>query len=825
MTADLRADSELEIAHVLFTDIVGYSRLPVDAQSELVRELNQVVRNTAQFQKAEAAGKLIRIPTGDGIALAFFTTPDAPVRCAVEISKASVEHPELRLRMGIHSGPVDAVSDVNDRSNVAGAGINMAQRVMDCGDAGHILLSKRIADDLAQYSKWQPHLHDLGEAEVKHGVRLAVVNFYGEDFGNEKTPEKLERAQREQEDVTRVVASSAKRKRRLEFAGAAAFALILLGIGFWIRQRMPQSSSAIAVPEKSIAVLPFDNFGDEKENAYFADGVQDDILTDLAKVADLKVISRKSVAQFRGGTKGAREIGQALGVGHLLEGSVRKAAGRIRITVQLIDTRTDQHLWAETYDRDLADIFAIQSELAQKIASALKAALSPAEKAAIEKEPTQDLEAYDLYLRARSLLNTFGMLAEARDKNLDEAEKLLEQALARDPNFLLAHCLMSDVQRSFYWKENKSTARLARAQAEVDTAMRIAPESGEAHLARAVLYYAAIDRDMPYRPGHQERALEELKIASSKLPGNVDVTDLLASIEEDRGQWKEALRDYEKAAQLNPRDPDQTQALIDYYVEFRRYADAETLIARTMTSIAEQSTGGLWRTKSAIALERGDTKAAMAALTASPNWKFRTTSYKREMADILMFERKYDEALKVLEDTDEIAGRPLQASAVIAPFKNNPWLEGRCFKTLGTVLRAQGQQEKARTAFDRAHKDFFEWLTVKDPQEPYALAWIAVLDAGAGRKEQALREGTHAAEVWPLPANPRNGAIVARELAVVYAWTGEREAAIRQLQAIVQTPAALNAGDLKLNPEWDDLRADPRFDKIATEAVEPVHIE
>ncbi|MDB6147663.1 MAG: serine/threonine protein kinase with repeat [Spartobacteria bacterium] len=583
--------------------------------------------------------------------------------------------------------------------------------------------------------------------------------------------------------------------------------------------------SAVSISEKSIAVLPFDTFSDEKENAYFADGVQDDILTDLANVADLKVISRRSVAQYRGSTKDVREIGQALQVAHVLEGTVRKIGGKLRITAQLIDTRTEAQTWGEKYERDLADIFAIQSEISKTIVAKLKATLSPAEKAAIEKEPTQDLEAYDLYLRARSLLNTFGMLGEVREKNLAESEKLLEQALSRDPNFLLAHCLMSDVQRSFYWKENKSAARLARAQAEVDSAMRIAPESGEAHLALAVLYYAALDRDMPYRPGRQDRALEELKIVAGKLPGNVDATALLAAIEDDRGQWKDALRDYEKAVQLDPRDPDQADALIQFYFKFRRYADAERLITRTMTSIPEQSTGALWRTKAAIARARGDTKASMAALKASPNRKFGTTSYRREEAELLMFERKYPESLQVLEGLDEIAGRPLNPNAVIAPFKNNPWLEGRCFKTLGTLFRLQGHQDKARTAFDRARKDFSEWLTVKDPHEPYALAWIAVLDAGAGRKEQALREGAHAAEVWPLPANPRNGAIVAREVAVIYAWAGEREKAIRQLQAIVQTPESVDAGDLKLNPEWDDLRADPRFEKIVIDAAQPIKID
>src|SRR5216117_2804100 len=284
MAAEIKKEIQLEIAHVLFIDIVGYSKLSINEQRGSVDELTQIVRATEQFQKAEAANRLIKIATGDGMALVFYTSTEAPVHCAVEISRALKEHPRLQLRMGIHSGPVSGVVDVNERANLAGAGINMAKRVMDCGDAGHILLSKHVAEDLEEYQKWRPFLHDLGSCEVKHGGRVSVVNLYDDQFGNAKLPRRFETVQ--------------KRRRRLRWAATAAallaLAAIVAGIAMFSRYRV---RSTLAAPEKSIAVLPFENLSEEKANAYFADGVQDEILTDLAKVADLKVISRTSVMQ------------------------------------------------------------------------------------------------------------------------------------------------------------------------------------------------------------------------------------------------------------------------------------------------------------------------------------------------------------------------------------------------------------------------------------------------------------------------------------------------------------------------------------------------
>src|SRR5215475_12401800 len=390
MAAETKKEIGLEIAHVLFIDIVGYSKLLIDEQRDYLHTLNEVVRETDSFRAAEAAGKLTRLPTGDGMALVFATTPDAPVSCALQVSKALRSHPELRVRMGIHSGPVSGITDVNERSNIAGAGINLAQRVMDCGDAGHILLSKHVADDLEQYRQWRSHLHDLGECEVKHDVRVHVVNFYTDELGNQAVPAKFQQ-----------IKAIGRRSRSWIAATLIIVAALAAAAGFYIFSHRIGSTPIL---EKSVAVLPFENLSSDKENAYFTDGVQDEILTDLAKIADLKVISRTSVMQYKSGlARNLRKIGEELGVAHVVEGSVQRAANKVRVSAQLIDVRNAAHLWGQTYDRDLADVFAIQSEIARAIADQLHAKLSPTEKAAIEQPPTQDLAAFDLYTRAKTL--------------------------------------------------------------------------------------------------------------------------------------------------------------------------------------------------------------------------------------------------------------------------------------------------------------------------------------------------------------------------------------------------------------------------------------
>ena len=330
MPSEHSPDVKFEIGHVLFIDIVGYSKLLINQQSEQMQNLREIVRGTEEFRTAEAEGKLLRLPTGDGGALVFRTSPEAPVRCALEISKDLKKHPELRVRMGIHSGAVNEITDLNEQANIAGAGINIAQRIMDCGDAGHILLSRHVAEDLEQYRQWQPYLHDLGECEVKHGVRVHAINLYTDNIGNPEVPEKF-----------KPVAAGARRAvaERRRVSPSIIAILILVGIVsflFWERGKPKTSAPLSTIPAKSIAVLPFENLSEEKANAFFTDGVQDEILTDLAKIADLKVISRTSVMQYKSGVaRNLRKIGEELGVAHVVEGSVQRAANKSRVNAQL----------------------------------------------------------------------------------------------------------------------------------------------------------------------------------------------------------------------------------------------------------------------------------------------------------------------------------------------------------------------------------------------------------------------------------------------------------------------------------------------------------
>src|SRR5438876_5876337 len=336
---------KLEIGHVLFIDIVGYSKLLITEQSELLRRLSDVVRETEQFRRAEAQGKLVRLPTGDGMALVFRNSPEAPVQCALELSKRLKSHPELPVRMGIHSGPVNEVADVNERINIAGAGINIAQRVMDCGDAGHILLSKRVADDLEQYPQWREHLHELGECEVKHGARVSVVNLYTDDLGNPELPEKFKQAVVTRKTTAAVSGSAAKSAgRRWAMIGSAVLIIAAVAIGLFLQlgthlrgvrqnavaEQGHPGGASLPISEKSIAVLPLENLSEEKENAFFTDGIQDELLSNLSKIKDLKVISRTSVMQYKTAiTRNLREIARQLGVSNVVEGSVRRSGNHI----------------------------------------------------------------------------------------------------------------------------------------------------------------------------------------------------------------------------------------------------------------------------------------------------------------------------------------------------------------------------------------------------------------------------------------------------------------------------------------------------------------
>src|SRR5438094_1789202 len=396
MAADATKEIQFEIGHVLFIDIVGYSKLLINEQSEQIQTLRKIVRGAEQFRLAEAEGKLLRLPTGDGGALVFRTTPEAPALCALEISKALKSHPELHVRMGIHSGPVNEITDLNEQANIAGAGINIAQRVMDCGDAGHILLSKHVAEDLEHYARWRPLLHELGECEVKHGAKISLVNLYTENAGTSQPPEKLRRA-----DVGAAVPGAKKspiNRKHLLIAGAMISAFVI-GFAMFRSIGIPQrreavrsegeerrSAVSVPIPEKSIAVLPFVDLSQAHDQEYFCDGISEEILDALAKVEGLRVVARTSSFSFKVKNADVGEIAQKLHVQSVLEGSLRREGNRIRITAQLINARDGFHVWSDTFERELQGVFAVQDEITRSIVDALKVKLAVAPSARAPKK-------------------------------------------------------------------------------------------------------------------------------------------------------------------------------------------------------------------------------------------------------------------------------------------------------------------------------------------------------------------------------------------------------------------------------------------------------
>src|SRR5438876_9968785 len=370
MAAEIKQEIALEIAHVLFIDIVAYSKMTTDDQRAAIDKLNQVVQSTDEFRNAESENRLLKIATGDGMALIFYRSLEDPVECALEISRALKEQtPRRGLGMAVNSGPVSGVVDVNGRANVAGAGINVAQRVMDCGDAGHILLSKRVAEDLQQFKHWRPHLYDLGECEVKHGEKIDIVNLFTAELGNSERPKRLTMPAQKTDFVPVAREPAPSRKPVLIIAASVAIAVLVVGsFLFWKRQQPKSSGLTSAIPEKSIAVMPFENLSRDPDNAYFADGIQDEILTRLSKIADLKVISRTSTQHYKSAPDNLPEIARLLGVAHILEGSVQKSADAVRVNVQLIKAANDSHLWAETFELKLTDVCSVESEVANGVA-------------------------------------------------------------------------------------------------------------------------------------------------------------------------------------------------------------------------------------------------------------------------------------------------------------------------------------------------------------------------------------------------------------------------------------------------------------------------
>jgi TolB-like protein/Flp pilus assembly protein TadD len=550
-----------------------------------------------------------------------------------------------------------------------------------------------------------------------------------------------------------------------------------------------------------IAVLPFENMGGEKEHAEFADGVQDDILTKLAKIGDLKVISRNSVMEYRG-KRNVRQIGDALRVSHVLEGSARRSGDRIHLNAQLIDTRTDTHVWAEEYDRNLNDLFAVQSEIAQKVAARLNAKLSASEKASVEERPTQDLIAYDFYARAVSMIYNVQVPSESTadtplnaDKTLSEAVDLLNKAVARDPNFFLAYCQLAFVHDLVYVMEIDHTpTRLALAQSAIDSAFRLRSNSGEAHLALGWHLYLG--------KSEFDRARASLAIAQESLPNNPQAFELAGLIDMDQGRWSDAQHNLEHASELDPRNLPYLIQLGGIYNWVHDYDQWAQVMDRILALHPDRKPARIWRAVIEL-YQRADTRPLRVAIE-----KILANDPASEKDPFLVTWR-FSLALlnRELDAADSLAATLPQKGFVGFP------LELRRDFWVGVVARLKKDETSARAAFMRARAE--QEKEVRGyPNAAGLLSCLGLMDAALGRKEEALREGRRAMELLAMAKSSMTEPLVKTYFAISCAWTGERELAIQQLEILAKVPGGPTYGDLRLSPLWDPLRGDPRFEKI-----------
>ncbi len=693
------------------------------------------------------------------MALVFFNSPEAPVRCAIEISKKLKEYPQLKLRMGIHSGPIHEVRDVNDRTNVAGAGINLACRVMNCGDDGHILLSKRVAEDIGQSRQWGPYLHDLGECSVKHGVPIFLVNFHGPGFGNPELPKFVQQSQSEQAAKAAAVRPQPTFRRKHLLIVAGVFLIAAAGLSFWLHPWQPKVAS---LPEKSIAVLPFQNFSTDKENAFFADGIQDDILTSLAKIKELRVISRSSVMQFRDvAAENVRQIASNLGVANVLEGSVRREGDRVVVNVQLIEARDNRQIWAHHYDRTLADTLGLQGELASEIADALRATLSEDEKALATTKPTQNADAYVFYLRANQISRNPDTLLE----DYKTAEQLYNQAIELDPNFALAHARLASVCAEVFRYYEPTENWRTKARSEAETALRLKPNLTEAHFALGQCIYW-MDEDY-------DRALEQFEIASRLSPSNADAVRLIAAIERRQGKWQEALATYEKVARVDPQNPNTIRELMQTDTAMRRWEDAsrwaDRLRAMAPASLVAKIQRGYidfwWK---------GNTQLLKSLMDQVPAGVDPDGVVTAARWDVAMLQRDYSTAKKVLETSSAN-----DLSYALAGLTPKIFFEGCTYLAQGDNANAQKAFEQARPAFEAALKEA--------PQSAERHASVGWLYALMGRKNDAIREGQRAVELKPESKDAVDGSLMNGYLALIYARVGENDLAIPLIERLLKT--------------------------------------
>jgi adenylate cyclase len=783
----MSADEQRKLAAIMFTDMVGYSALSQRDEKlaqELLEEHRQLLREIfPRFNGTEI--KTI----GDAFLVEFGSALEA-AQCAIEIQRtlakrdadASAER-QIQVRIGVHIGDV-----VHRGGDVYGDGVNIASRIEPVAGPGGICVSMDV------------------ERQIRNALEARFEKLAPTDLKNISVPMDLFRIVLPWERDARLTEEPQRRavreRRSIPVGWISAVLLLLIASGAWFlfgRYKMLSKQSAVAeLPAKSIAVLPFENLSRDPDNAFFTDGVQDEILTNLSRIADLKVISRTSVMQYKSGlARNLRKIGEELGVAHVVEGSVQRAANKVRVNAQLIDARNDAHLWAQTYDRDLADVFAIQSEIAKAIADQLQAKLSPNEKKAIEQPPTADLAAFDLYSRAKSLLLTAGFSATG-EPDRRKAIELLDEAVKRDLSFFDAYCQLADAHEQFYATRGSdhTPARLALAEAALQAATRLRPDAAETHLARAkYLYYGRRD---------YAGALAELESVRKTLPNDPRLFELTGYILRRRGQQEKGLQNLQRAVELDPRNFFTLQQIALSYQFLGRYAESIAALDRA----------------SAIVPDNVETRATRGEFYVY--WKGDTRPLHQTIDAILA---QGPSAIASAADTwflCALAERdPAAADRALVALGDNPsWTESTINLSHsfgeGLLARMTKDEARARTAFEAARAQQ-EKIVQAQPDYGPALCVLGLIDAALGRKDLALDEGRRAIALTPLEKDVTTGSVVLQYFAITAAWAGEKELALQQLEAGLRAPAVstmLSYGALKLHPFWDPLRGDPRFEKI-----------
>jgi len=703
--------------------------------------------------------------------------------------------------MGAHSGPVSGVVDVNGRANVAGAGINMAQRVMDCGDAGHILLSQRIAEDLEQFKHWRPHLYHLGECEVKHGEKIDIVNLFTAELGNSERPKRLTTSAQKTDFVSVARDRAPSRKPALIIAVCVAIAALAIGSFLFWQQQKPKvsatASPALAIPEKSIAVLPFENLSSDRENAYFADGIQDEILTRLSKIADLKVISRTSTQQYQSRPGNLSEIARQLGVAHILEGSVQKAGNAVHINVQLIKAATDAHLWGESYDRELQNIFGVEGELAKAIADQLRAKLTGQEEQVIAAKPTDNPEAYDAYLRGLA----YSVKTTSTPANALGAQKYLKEAVRLDPKFALAWALLSYTDAIGYRTNTLQPTLALREETRqaAETALTLQPNLGEAVHAKGYYHYSCLlDYATAVRYFEQARPL---------LPNSSRIPESLAYVERRRGQWERSEMYFNEAERLDPRNVNILTQHALSYINLRRFPEALRKLDQVL-NITPDDLDTLAQ-KAAIVQAEGDLPGAASLLAPLHPAADDTGALETQVYQAIL-ERNPGPVIPRLK---EILAKPDPALG---------YLYGELRFCLGWAQEVGGDRAAAQESWKQARNELEPFLK-EQPENIALLADLAFVNMGVGDKAAAFAFVEKAMSALPIEKDVSVGAVPIESLARVAAQMGEPDKAIAALEKLLSIPyggaitpnVPLTPALLRLDPMFDPLRNDPRFQKLA----------